>query len=41
LPRHHRDPFDHMLIAQAVSEPLHLLTHDKTLAQFSALVVVV
>ncbi len=41
LPRHHRDPFDHMLIAQAISEPLHLLTHDATLARYSELVVVV
>jgi PIN domain nuclease of toxin-antitoxin system len=23
---HHRDPFDRMLVAQAVTEPLHLLT---------------
>jgi len=28
LPRHHRDPFDRMLIAQARSEELVLLTSD-------------
>ncbi len=28
LPRHHRDPFDRMLIAQARSEAMALLTSD-------------
>lgn len=28
LPRHHDDPFDRMLIAQARAEQLTLLTHD-------------
>lgn len=28
LPRHHDDPFDRMLIAQAQAEQLTLLTHD-------------
>ncbi|MGF6226845.1 PIN domain nuclease of toxin-antitoxin system [Inquilinus ginsengisoli] len=41
LPHHHRDPFDRMLVAQAVSEPLHLLTHDGMLARYSDLVTVV
>lgn len=41
LPHHHRDPFDRMLIAQAVTEPLRLLTHDGTLARYSDLVTVV
>lgn len=39
LPALHRDPFDRMLIAQAVSEPLHLLTHDEALVGYSELVV--
>lgn len=34
----HRDPFDRMLIAQAISEPLLLLTADPTLKQYSELV---
>ncbi|MCK5804343.1 MAG: hypothetical protein KAI66_16010 [Lentisphaeria bacterium] len=34
LPLHHADPFDRILIAQAFSEPLHLLTHDRTLLQY-------
>lgn len=41
LPRLHGDPFDRMLVAQAVSEPLQLLTHDATLARYSPLVTVV
>ena len=38
LPFYHRDPFDRMLIAQALSEPLRLLTADGMLAQYSELV---
>jgi PIN domain nuclease of toxin-antitoxin system len=34
LPRHHPDPFDRALIAQAILEPLTLLTHDATLARY-------
>lgn len=34
LPRLHRDPFDHMLIAQARVEGLILVTHDHTLSQY-------
>lgn len=41
LPPLHRDPFDRMLIAQAISEPLHLLTHDAALAAYTDLVTVV
>jgi PIN domain nuclease of toxin-antitoxin system len=38
LPLHHRDPFDRMLVAQAMSEPLILLTHDETLSAYGDLV---
>ncbi len=41
LPLHHRDPFDRMLIAQAMTEPLRFLTADKKLEQYSELVEVV
>lgn len=41
LPNLHRDPFDRMLVAQAISEPLHLLTHDAALMAYSNLVTVV
>jgi PIN domain nuclease of toxin-antitoxin system len=33
LPRHHRDPFDRMLIAQAASEQLPLMTADPPLCR--------
>lgn len=29
LPRHHDDPFDRMLVAQALVEQLHVATHDE------------
>lgn len=38
LSHHHRDPFDRMLLAQAITEPLHLLTADAQLAPYSELV---
>ncbi|OGA00874.1 MAG: twitching motility protein PilT [Betaproteobacteria bacterium RIFCSPLOWO2_02_FULL_62_17] len=41
LPEHHRDPFDRMLIAQAMSEPLKLLTSDEILRRYSDLVEVI
>ena len=41
LANHHRDPFDRMLIAQAISEPLRLITSDAQLRPYSDLVVVV
>jgi PIN domain nuclease of toxin-antitoxin system len=39
LPNHHRDPFDRLLIAQAICEPVHLLTADTALQVYSDLVV--
>lgn len=38
---YHKDPFDRMLVAQAISEPLHLLSSDSILAQYSQLVMIV
>jgi len=38
---YHRDPFDRLLLAQAVTEPLHLLTTDESLGGYSSLVIVV
>jgi Uncharacterized protein conserved in bacteria len=34
LPWHHRDPFDRMLIAQALYEDLTLVTHDSMFADY-------
>lgn len=41
LPAHHADPFDRILIAQALYEPMHLLTHDKTIAAYSDTIILV
>jgi PIN domain nuclease of toxin-antitoxin system len=37
----HPDPFDRLLLAQAVCEPLHLLTTDERLAQYSGELVII
>ena len=34
LPRFHKDPFDHMLVAQALVEDLVLVTRDEALARY-------
>ena len=39
--RDHRDPFDRMLVAQAMSEPLRLLTTDAALVAYSDVVLLV
>lgn len=41
LPPHHTDPFDRLLIAQAVTEPMRLVTHDAALAAYGELVLTV
>ena len=38
MPRYHNDPFDHMLVAQAMAEPMQLLSGDSVLAQYTPLV---
>jgi len=38
LPMHHRDPFDRLLVAQAMSEPTRLYTADPLLSPYSELV---
>lgn len=38
LPAHHRDPFDRLLIAQAITEPAMLYTADPQLEAYSELV---
>lgn len=37
----HRDPFNRLLVAQALSEPMHLLTCDAALRAYTDLVIVV
>jgi PIN domain nuclease of toxin-antitoxin system len=34
LPMHHRDPFDHLLIAQAIAEGLTLLSEDQHVSAY-------
>jgi len=34
LPVHHRDPFDRMLVAQAMAEGMRLVTHDRAIAPY-------
>ena len=41
LPGLHKDPFDHMLLAQAITSPMRLITGDPLLAEYSSLVMVV
>ena len=41
LPLHHNDPFDRLLLAQAFSEPLRLLTADRVLAEYGGAVEVI
>ena len=41
LELHHNDPFDRLLIAQALAEPLKLITVDEVLAMYSDVVVLV
>ncbi len=38
LPLHRRDPFDRIIVAQAMTEPVHLYTVDRKLAPYSPLV---
>lgn len=35
LPSHHQDPFDRILVAQALVEPMRLMTHDAIVALYS------
>ena len=35
LAAHHADPFDRILVAQALVEPMRLITHDPIVARYS------
>jgi PIN domain nuclease of toxin-antitoxin system len=41
LPMHHRDPFDRLLVAQAQSEPMRLLSNDEILHAYGDFVIIV
>lgn len=38
LPPHHGDPFDRLIVAQAFTEPMRLLTRDARLKEYGELV---
>ena len=39
LPRHHKDPFDHLLIAQAIAEDATLMSEDRWMPSYPVPVV--
>lgn len=39
LPTHHADPFDRILVAQALVEPMRLMTHDPMVARYGDTVI--
>ncbi|MGA9796922.1 MAG: type II toxin-antitoxin system VapC family toxin [Rhizomicrobium sp.] len=41
LKPHHTDPFDRLLVAQALAEPIRLLTHDKRIADYNEAILLV
>jgi len=41
LPNIHKDPFDHILLAQALTFPMRFITSDSLLADYSSLVMVI
>ncbi|MCP5451616.1 MAG: type II toxin-antitoxin system VapC family toxin [Gammaproteobacteria bacterium] len=41
LASHHQDPFDRLLVAQALTEPMRLLTHDEQVASYSDTIILI
>lgn len=41
LELHHKDPFDRLIVATAISEPMKLLTADTQVAQYTSLAILV
>jgi PIN domain nuclease of toxin-antitoxin system len=41
LPPYYQDPFDRLLVAQALFEPMRLLTHDAHVARYSDTVIAI
>lgn len=39
LEHHHKDPFDRLIVATAMSEPMRLLTADTQIAQYTSLAI--
>ena len=41
LPLHHNNPFDGLLVAQALAEPLRLITHNAQVARYSDTIIAI
>lgn len=41
LDHHHKDPFDRLIVAVAISEPMRLLTADPQVSQYTSLAILV
>ncbi|MGS0740394.1 type II toxin-antitoxin system VapC family toxin [Glaciimonas sp. GG7] len=41
LGNHHQDPFDRLLVEQALAEPMRLLTHDVMVSRYSDTIILV
>ena len=41
LEPHHKDPFDRLIVATAINEPMKLLTADPQVAQYTSLAILV
>jgi len=41
LSNHHQDPFDRLLVAQALSEPMRLMTHDANIIKYGDIVIAI
>ena len=41
LSNHHLDPFDRLLVAQALIEPMRLITHDSKMARYSDTIILI
>lgn len=41
LPYHHQDPFDRLLIAQSMTEPMRLMTHDTQIEKYGNMALMV
>jgi PIN domain nuclease of toxin-antitoxin system len=41
LKHHHKDPFDRLIVATAINEPMKLLTADPQVAQYTSLAILV
>lgn len=41
LEDYHNDPFDRMLLAQSLAEPLHLLTADEKIAKYTGNIIMI